>query len=1011
MKLKTQLKQIIFLILFSLLSYQQAFSQCFEIESILVDACGADEGLNEMVRFKVGNANINTNDLVVSWPNNSWKGLIKNAVTAAKVTQLNADIVAAGGCGQLLEPTGGVLPANARVILVTSYNMDTALNSFGALTETIYIIFQNNPNTVSGHFANFGAGVRTLTMLFNSCVDTVTYNRALLVDTNGTPGAADGSTVLFTSAGVASYINNGCAAPVPPFTVDAGPQTMTACAGATINLNGSAQGQQSVLWSAPSGTFSTASALSTTYTISPTATGTIVLTLTATNSCGATKTDTINVTVSNSVTPNFATALTLCNGATAPALATTSPNGITGTWNPATINNTTSGSYVFTPNAGQCAVPVTLNVTVGNSITPNFATTLTLCNGATAPALATTSPNGITGTWSPATINNTTSGNYVFTPNAGQCATSVTLAVTVTNSITPNFATTLTLCNGATAPVLAATSPNGITGTWSPATINNTTSGNYVFTPNAGQCATAVTLAVTITNSITPNFATTLALCSNATAPTLATTSPNGITGTWNPAVISNTTSGNYVFTPNAGQCATAVTLVVTVANSITPNFATTLALCNGATAPALATTSPNGITGTWNPAVISNTTSGSYVFTPNAGQCAVSVTLNVTISNSITPNFATTLTLCNGAAAPALATTSPNGITGTWNPAVINTTTGGNYVFTPNAGQCATAMTLVVTISNSITPNFATALTLCSSAIAPTLALTSPNGIAGTWSPATISTTTSGNYVFTPNAGQCATSTTLVVTITNSITPNFVTTLTLCNGATAPALATTSPNGITGTWSPAVVNNTTSGNYIFTPNTGQCATTFTFAVTVTKIDFTLNDNCVNGDYVIEATPNASSYNSNDVDYVWKNSQGNVVGSNDATLNVTDVLSSSSVTPVFPMTFTLTITTSQGCTETKNVEVLSTFCSIQKGISPNNDGKNDFFDLVGLNVKHLTIFNRYGTKVYSYSNYSNQWYGQSDKGNDLPTATYYYVIELDGQPSKTGWIYINRERN
>jgi gliding motility-associated-like protein len=85
-----------------------------------------------------------------------------------------------------------------------------------------------------------------------------------------------------------------------------------------------------------------------------------------------------------------------------------------------------------------------------------------------------------------------------------------------------------------------------------------------------------------------------------------------------------------------------------------------------------------------------------------------------------------------------------------------------------------------------------------------------------------------------------------------------------------------------------------------------------------------------------------------------------------------------------------------------------TLCVIQKGISPNGDGSNDNFDLTGLNVRKLEIFNRYGKKVYSFSNYTNQWYGQSDNGNDLPTGTYYYVIERDNVASKSGWIYINR---
>ena len=1008
MKLQ-KLKHFLIIAVLALFSYQDTFSQCFQIESILVDACGVQEGLNEMVRFKVGNTAINTSNMSVSWPNNPWQGLIRNSVTAAKVATLNADILDAGGCGQLIEPTGGVLPANASVILVTSHNFDTDLNSFGALTDNVYIIFQNNPTTVSGHFANSGTGIRTLTISFGSCSDTVSYDRALLIDTNGATVPADGAIVQYTPAGAATYINNGCSAPVPPFTVDAGPATMSACAGTTISLNGIAQGYQSVRWSAASGTFSTATNLSTTYTSSASQAGTVVaIILTAINSCGLEIRDTINLTLTNSTTPNFPTVLSLCTGSTAPVLNTTSPNGISGTWNPAIVSNTASGNYVFTPNAGQCASSITLSVTVTNSITPNFPTALSLCTGSTAPVLNTTSPNGISGTWNPAVVSNTASGNYVFTPNAGQCATNMTLNVTVSNSITPNFPTTLSICTGSTAPVLNATSPNGITGTWNPAVVSNTANGSYVFTPNAGQCASNTTLNVTVANSIIPNFPTSLSICSGTTAPALNATSPNGITGTWNPAVVSNTASGNYVFTPNAGQCATNVTLSVSVTNSITPNFPTALSICTGSTAPVLNTTSPNGVTGTWNPAVVSNTASGSYVFTPNAGQCAPNVTLNVTVANSITPSFPTALSICTGSTAPVLNTTSPNGITGTWNPAVVSNTASGSYVFTPNAGQCATNMTLNVTVSNSITPNFPTSLTLCSGSTAPVLNTTSPNGITGTWNPAVVSNATSGSYVFTPNTGQCATSTTLNVTVTNSIIPDFTTELSLCNGDGAPALATTSPNGITGTWNPAVVSNTTSGSYVFTPNTGQCASNVTLNVTVGQIDFKIESGCEGGNYMLTVTP-ISDFDSNDANYEWKNNQGIRVGT-DSSLNVTELLNSTPVEEEFPITYTVQVTTARGCTLTREETVYGIFCSIPKGISPNNDGKNDEFDLSGLGVKELTIFNRYGVKVYGYKNYTNQWKGQSDDGKELPDATYYYAISKSDGQTITGWVYLNRQR-
>lgn len=102
----------------------------------------------------------------------------------------------------------------------------------------------------------------------------------------------------------------------------------------------------------------------------------------------------------------------------------------------------------------------------------------------------------------------------------------------------------------------------------------------------------------------------------------------------------------------------------------------------------------------------------------------------------------------------------------------------------------------------------------------------------------------------------------------------------------------------------------------------------------------------------------------------------------------------------------LTVTTG-ACSYTADIPVDSVSCVIQKGISPGDGSKNDFFDLAGMNVRKLEIFNRYGTKVYSQLNYSREWYGQSDKGEELPDGTYYYVIERDTE-TKTGWIYINR---
>jgi gliding motility-associated-like protein len=101
----------------------------------------------------------------------------------------------------------------------------------------------------------------------------------------------------------------------------------------------------------------------------------------------------------------------------------------------------------------------------------------------------------------------------------------------------------------------------------------------------------------------------------------------------------------------------------------------------------------------------------------------------------------------------------------------------------------------------------------------------------------------------------------------------------------------------------------------------------------------------------------------------------------------------------------------QGCASIYTLQLQVGNCEIPKGISPNNDGKNDSFDLSGFDVKQLSIYNRYGQQVYSRNNYQSEWHGQADNNNDLPTGTYYYSIEQDGGEQKTGWVYINREVN
>ncbi|MCX6293160.1 MAG: T9SS type A sorting domain-containing protein, partial [Sphingobacteriales bacterium] len=198
----------------------------------------------------------------------------------------------------------------------------------------------------------------------------------------------------------------------------------------------------------------------------------------------------------------------------------------------------------------------------------------------------------------------------------------------------------------------------------------------------------------------TPSFTQVAAICAGGSF-TLPTTSNNAITGTWSPA-INNAATTTYTFTPTAGQCATTATMTVTVNASTTPTFTQVAAICAGGSIT-LPTTSNNAITGTWSPA-INNQATTTYTFTPAPGQCATTATMTVTVNAATTPTFTQVAPITIGGSF-SLPTTSNNGVTGTWSPAIDNQATA-TYTFTPAAGQCATTASMTVTVNPLPTTN-----------------------------------------------------------------------------------------------------------------------------------------------------------------------------------------------------------------------------------------------------------------------------------------------------------------
>lgn len=80
-------------------------------------------------------------------------------------------------------------------------------------------------------------------------------------------------------------------------------------------------------------------------------------------------------------------------------------------------------------------------------------------------------------------------------------------------------------------------------------------------------------------------------------------------------------------------------------------------------------------------------------------------------------------------------------------------------------------------------------------------------------------------------------------------------------------------------------------------------------------------------------------------------------------------------------------------------------------ITPNNDGRNDFFVLSGIEDQpgnELIIFDRRGVVVFKDKDYTNDWEGIDYNGKPLADDTYFFVLKTGDGRQRSGFIVIRR---
>ncbi|WP_294819910.1 choice-of-anchor L domain-containing protein [uncultured Flavobacterium sp.] len=197
------------------------------------------------------------------------------------------------------------------------------------------------------------------------------------------------------------------------------------------------------------------------------------------------------------------------------------------------------------------------------------------------------------------------------------------------------------------------------------------------------------------------------------------------------------------------------------------------------------------------------------------------------------------------------------------------------------------------------------------------------------------------------------------------------------------------------------VYQNTVSPQTIFVRivnNGNGCMAFKQFTITAQVIDpdFDIEEGCRGNKYMLEIVALDGTFDPETATYAWTGPGGFTASAKEIEVPGAG-------------DYSVTVTTAEGCQVSATRTIGENSCLVPRGISPNGDNMNETFDLTGMDVTKITIFNRYGTEVFSYGAYVDQWHGQDSGNNELPSGTYFYSIETGSGESKTGWVYINRE--
>ena len=429
-----------------------------------------------------------------------------------------------------------------------------------------------------------------------------------------------------------------------------------------------------------------------------------------------------------------------------------------------------------------------------------------------------------------------------------------------------------------------------------------------------------------------------------------------------------------------------------------------------------------NGLT--WQTSSVFNLPPGTYTIKYRVINTTCTGTTSVTISadpNLVAGTYAVSNVLCNGGSSGVINATGLNG-TGVFQYSIdggvtyqssgtfSNLAAGTYNIRIRDNSGCTRDTTINISEPTVLSASASTSNATCS--INPTGNITleaqgggttyeySIDGVNFQASP--VFNVFDGSYVVSVRDNNgCIITLNQVVGLTNDLFLNTRTDTTICFGGSI-ALTTNSYAGATFDWAGQGLSSSTSQSPVATPTSlginsytvtatlGRCTATDVVNITVNsqvQVIAGSDQSVISGESV-----QLNGGVSGATNYLWTSNPS------DATLTSTTILNPIATPPV-TTTYTLTATNAAGCTASDDITItVIPYCiKVKNAFSPNGDGINDKWQIYDqydcLSNITLTVFNRYGSKVFESRDYRNNWDGTYN-GKPCPDGTYYGVIEF-----------------